>query len=158
RQRAEPRGRPGPARPPALAARAGAAGARARLVLGAARRRGRARVRCPALGLRREPAVRAPAARAPRLPAALAPVAGGVPERRLRGRRAAGRAGGRCARVAGAALSRRAGSPWLATPLALYLALFLLFPSLHALGLAFRDPASGAFPSLASFRVLARDA
>jgi len=60
--------------------------------------------------------------------------------------------------VAGATMSPRARSPWLAAPLVLYLALFLLFPSLHALVLAFRDPASGALPSVASFRTLARDA
>src|SRR5690606_31219717 len=158
RERAQPRGRAGPARAPALAARPGAARARARLVLGATRRRGGARVRRPARGLRREPTVRPPAARAPRLRAAVASVAGGVPERRLRGRAAGCGAGGGRTRVAGATMSPRARSPWLAAPLVLYLALFLLFPSLHALVLAFRDPASGALPSVASFRTVARDA
>ena len=45
----------------------------------------------------------------------------------------------------------------LAAPLVLYLALFLVYPSLYALGLAFTDPLGGPFPSLENFRALAGD-
>jgi len=46
----------------------------------------------------------------------------------------------------------------LAAPLVLYLAAFLVYPTIFALRLAFTDATTGAFPSLASFRVLWRDA
>ncbi len=46
----------------------------------------------------------------------------------------------------------------LSLPLVAYLAAFLAFPMAFALGLAFTDPVSGAFPSLASFRTIAGDA
>lgn len=45
----------------------------------------------------------------------------------------------------------------LAAPLALYLAAFLLYPSLYAVKLSLTDATSGAFPSLESFRILWRD-
>jgi len=45
----------------------------------------------------------------------------------------------------------------LAAPLVLYLAAFLVYPTLYALKLAFTDGTTGAFPSVASFRVLVRD-
>jgi ABC-type sugar transport system permease subunit len=58
-------------------------------------------------------------------------------------------------RAAEAARARR----WLlAAPLALYLAVFLAGPTLQALWLALGGGTDGAFPSLASFRELARDA
>lgn len=45
----------------------------------------------------------------------------------------------------------------LAAPLVLYLAAFLVYPSLYAVKLSLTDGTTGEFPSLASFRVLARD-
>jgi len=44
-----------------------------------------------------------------------------------------------------------------AAPLVLYLAAFLAYPALVAVRLAFTDATGGAFPSLASFRVLVSD-
>lgn len=52
----------------------------------------------------------------------------------------------------------RTGPLWLAAPLALFLAAFLVYPTAYALGLAFTDGTTGAFPSLASFRAVADDA
>ncbi len=46
---------------------------------------------------------------------------------------------------------------FLAAPLVLYLAAFLVYPSLYAVKLAFTDGTTGEFPSFTSFRVLARD-
>jgi len=54
--------------------------------------------------------------------------------------------------------ARRAARGWLlAAPFALYVAAFLAYPTLYAAKLALTDPASGVFPSLESFRVLADD-
>jgi ABC-type sugar transport system permease subunit len=47
--------------------------------------------------------------------------------------------------------------PWLLLPLVLYLGAFLVYPTLHALRLAFTDPLTGAFPDLVNFRLLAAD-
>jgi ABC-type sugar transport system permease subunit len=49
------------------------------------------------------------------------------------------------------------GSWWLAAPLLAYLALFVAYPSMHALRMAFTDPLSGQAPTLANFRQLAAD-
>jgi len=46
---------------------------------------------------------------------------------------------------------------WLAAPLVAWLALFLVFPTLWAVRLAFTDTATGRFPSLHGFRTLAAD-
>ena len=46
---------------------------------------------------------------------------------------------------------------WLVVPALVFLAIFLLYPTLVAVRLAFTDGTSGAFPSLESFRVLAGD-
>ena len=52
----------------------------------------------------------------------------------------------------------RATRAWLlAAPLALYLLVFLGYPTLHALRMALTDGTSGAFPSLANLRVLRHD-
>ncbi len=45
----------------------------------------------------------------------------------------------------------------LAIPLVAYLGVFLLYPSLYAVKLAFTDTLTGSFPSLASFRALSGD-
>jgi len=45
----------------------------------------------------------------------------------------------------------------LAAPLVLYLLLFLAYPTLYAVRLAFTDTASGAWPTLANYRLLAAD-
>lgn len=45
----------------------------------------------------------------------------------------------------------------IAAPLFLYLALFLVYPTLYAMKLAFTDSLSGDFPSLANFHTLWRD-
>jgi ABC-type sugar transport system permease subunit len=46
---------------------------------------------------------------------------------------------------------------WLAAPLAAFLAALLVYPTLHVIGLSFSDGFSDAFPSLASYGLLARD-
>jgi ABC-type sugar transport system permease subunit len=46
---------------------------------------------------------------------------------------------------------------WLAAPLLAWLAIFLLYPSLWALRLAFTDTVTGQFPSLEGFRQIAGD-
>lgn len=46
---------------------------------------------------------------------------------------------------------------WLAAPLLLYLALFLVYPTLYAVKLAFTDALTGDFPSGANFQLLWRD-
>jgi len=51
----------------------------------------------------------------------------------------------------------RGGRGLLAAPLALYLLVFLAYPTVHAVKLAFTDTVAGRFPSLESFRVLAAD-
>lgn len=53
---------------------------------------------------------------------------------------------------------RRGAGGLLSLPLVAYLAAFLAFPMAFALGLAFTDPVTGAFPSLASFRAIGGDA
>lgn len=45
----------------------------------------------------------------------------------------------------------------LVVPLVAYLALFLAYPTAHALKLAFTDPLTGAFPTLGNLGVLGRD-
>lgn len=42
-------------------------------------------------------------------------------------------------------------------PLLAFLAVFLVYPTVHAVGMAFTDSTSGGFPSLENFRVLWRD-
>lgn len=44
-----------------------------------------------------------------------------------------------------------------AAPLCVFLALFLVYPTVHAVGMAFTDTVSGSFPSLENFRLLRRD-
>ena len=52
----------------------------------------------------------------------------------------------------------RALRPWLpAAPLLLYLAAFLVQPTLYAVKLSFTDTLTGAFPSVANFRLLVAD-
>ena len=68
----------------------------------------------------------------------------------------AGRAPAEPRPAGGAPVARRLA--WLlALPLVLHLALFLAYPTLHALRLAFTDDVSGVAPSLATFRLLWRD-
>lgn len=45
----------------------------------------------------------------------------------------------------------------LLTPLLLYLALFLAFPAIYAVKLAFTNSLTGSFPSVANFRMITRD-
>ena len=47
---------------------------------------------------------------------------------------------------------------WLAAPLVAFLAALLVYPALRVIGLSLTDPETGAFPSLASYHLLSRDA
>jgi ABC-type sugar transport system permease subunit len=53
--------------------------------------------------------------------------------------------------------ARGGRSGWLAAPVVLYLALFLVYPTLYAVKLAFTDGLTGAFPSAVNFELLWHD-
>src|SRR5581483_9163698 len=171
-QRAPPRALARAPPLPAVARRAGRARRAPGMVLGAPRRaaRGGRTARRVRRDAGRRPA--APAAR--RLPALEPRVAAGVPRGRVRrrGSRAhPARRAARARRARGRVTERRAQAPdavagaapgglrarLAAAPLVLYLAAFLAYPALVAVRLAFTDATGGAFPSLASFRVLVSD-